>query len=60
MVTKFDPAQACIIDVHKNNICDIWPTMLLALKLAKFVAIDLELSGIGKRKDLMAASIEDR
>lgn len=49
-----------VVDVTKDNIADIWPSLVLAVKTSLFVAIDLELSGIGKRKDINAKSVEDR
>lgn len=49
-----------VVDVTKDNIADIWPSLVLAVRTSFFVAIDLELSGIGKRKDINAKSVDDR
>ncbi|KAK8768944.1 hypothetical protein V5799_014589 [Amblyomma americanum] len=49
-----------VVDVTKENIADIWPSLVLAVKTSLFVAIDLELSGIGNRKEINAKSVEDR
>ncbi|VDI57075.1 target of EGR1 protein 1 [Mytilus galloprovincialis] len=49
-----------VVDVHKDNIQTIWPSLMLALKSATYVAIDTELSGIGNRKTLNAKLLEDR
>lgn len=49
-----------VVDVTKDNIADIWPSLVLALKTSLFVAVDLELSGIGDRKHINAKSVDDR
>lgn len=49
-----------VVDVTKENIASIWPSLILAVKTSLYVAIDLELSGIGGRKEINAKSVEDR
>ncbi|XP_013782965.1 target of EGR1 protein 1-like [Limulus polyphemus] len=49
-----------IVEVNKENFVQLWPTLLLSIKNSYFVAIDLELSGLGNRKNLNARCIEDR
>lgn len=49
-----------VIEVHAENIHEIWASLLLAIKSSTFIAIDTELSGLGDRKQLFAKSIDDR
>ncbi|EEC17158.1 target of egr1, member 1, putative, partial [Ixodes scapularis] len=49
-----------VVDVTEENVASIWPSLILAVKTSLYVAIDLELSGIGGRKEINAKSVEDR
>ena len=49
-----------IVDVTKENLLALEPTIRLAVESCDFIAIDCELSGLGDRKKLNAPSIEDR
>lgn len=49
-----------IVDIHKDNFAQLWPSLLLAIKTASFIAIDTELSGLGNRRALQAKSVDDR
>lgn len=49
-----------VVEVNCENIREIWPGLLLAIKTSTFIAIDTELSGLGERRQLFAKSIDDR
>ncbi|KAL3868765.1 hypothetical protein ACJMK2_041530 [Sinanodonta woodiana] len=57
-MTNFD--RIPIVDVHIDNFRESWPALILAIKSAGFIALDLELSGLGRRNMLQAKSVDDR
>ncbi|CAJ0605212.1 unnamed protein product [Cylicocyclus nassatus] len=49
-----------VMEVSRSNFNTIWPYLLVSLKSADFIALDLELSGLGSRTASVAKNIEDR
>ncbi|KAF8360410.1 parn-2 [Pristionchus pacificus] len=49
-----------VIEVNRENIDRLWPHLILSIRKATLIALDLELSGLGERAAINAASLEDR
>ena len=49
-----DPLRVTVMDVSGDTAKDNWPRLVTAVKAADFIALDLELSGLGNRKALRA------
>ena len=49
-----DTLCAAVVDVSCDTAEDNWPLLVEAVKAAGFVALDLELSGLGNRRALRA------
>ena len=49
-----------VVDIHAENVKEYWPAITLAIQSATFIALDLEMSGIGNRKDTMARDSDER
>ncbi|EJW86356.1 CAF1 family ribonuclease [Wuchereria bancrofti] len=49
-----------VIEVNKENLSVTWPYLLLSIRNASFISLDLELSGLGIQKGWLAKSLEER
>lgn len=49
-----DALRGTVVDVSRDTAKDNWPILVKAVKAADFIALDLELSGLGNRKALRA------
>uniref|UniRef100_A0A915PLE6 C3H1-type domain-containing protein n=1 Tax=Setaria digitata TaxID=48799 RepID=A0A915PLE6_9BILA len=49
-----------VIDVNKENLKAIWPYLLVSIRNASFISLDLELSGLGIQKGWLSKSLEER
>lgn len=45
--------QVPVVDVHRNNFNSFWPSILFACRDASFIGLDVELSGLGPRRNLV-------
>lgn len=52
--------EVLVTDVTRTNFDALLPVIRSSIASALFIAMDTELSGIGLRKDLMAASVDHR
>lgn len=43
-------AKVPVVDIHCENVDEMYNSIILAVRSASYIAIDLELSGIGDRK----------
>ena len=48
--TKFH--ELPILDVHKENIEEVWPLIIKAINQSTFVGLDAELSGLGSDRSI--------
>ena len=53
--TKFH--ELPILDVHKENIEEVWPLLMKAIKQSTFVGLDAELSGLGEFNWICTVSV---
>ncbi|MCP9263844.1 Target of EGR1 protein 1 [Dirofilaria immitis] len=49
-----------VIEVNKENLNITWPYLLVSIRNASFISLDLELSGLGIQKGWLAKSLEER
>jgi len=42
-----------VVQVTSENLAEVWPSLIHSIKYASFIAIDLELSGLGDRRNLI-------
>lgn len=57
---KLDLVRVPVVDVHRENLKMLWPSIVYAIHSSSFIAIDAELSGLGNRRALMSKSMDDR
>ncbi|VDK81797.1 unnamed protein product [Litomosoides sigmodontis] len=63
--SSFRSRKGCIsnivvIEVNKENLNITWPYLLLSIRNASFISLDLELSGLGVQRGWLAKSLEER
>lgn len=49
-----------VVDVVRESVATVTPSILLSFKSAEFIALDIEVSGIGQRMGLMSQDVEAR
>lgn len=49
-----------VVDLHQDNLQQMWPALVCAIRTASFVAIDCELSGLGQRKLINSPALDER
>eukprot|EP00045_Choanoeca_perplexa_P003464 m.31327 g.31327 ORF g.31327 m.31327 type:complete len:407 (-) comp12059_c0_seq1:35-1255(-) len=52
--------MAVVIDVNRANASQLWPRVLYAVNKAHFIAIDLEMTGIGMRNKKRSKDLAER
>eukprot|EP00730_Choanoeca_flexa_P019448 TRINITY_DN9498_c0_g1_i1.p2 TRINITY_DN9498_c0_g1~~TRINITY_DN9498_c0_g1_i1.p2 ORF type:complete len:429 (+),score=102.28 TRINITY_DN9498_c0_g1_i1:3-1289(+) len=52
--------MAVVIDVNRSNADKLWPRILFAIQSASFIAIDLEMTGLGTRGKKRAKNMAER
>uniref|UniRef100_A0A915C9P9 C3H1-type domain-containing protein n=1 Tax=Parascaris univalens TaxID=6257 RepID=A0A915C9P9_PARUN len=53
-------SKIAVLDINNENITIVWPYLLISIRNASFISLDLELSGLGIRKGWSSQSLEDR
>ncbi|EFX85112.1 hypothetical protein DAPPUDRAFT_194080 [Daphnia pulex] len=49
-----------VLDVHKDNLQFIWPSLVCSIQNSSFISLDCELSGLGSRKLINSQAVDDR
>ncbi|EDQ88348.1 uncharacterized protein MONBRDRAFT_9179 [Monosiga brevicollis MX1] len=54
------PAMVTVVEVHRDNATKLLPRLMLALSRASFVALDLEMTGLGDRRQARAKDMNTK
>ena len=49
-----------VVTVHKENIARVQESLVSDIQSCSFLAVDCELSGLGERRRLSAAAVDER